>query len=114
MLKCSRFAAVVEPACRQAGWQTRTTYHLADLNRQLIMYYAYVIRSISKVYTYVGISNNPQRRIAQHNTGYSKTTKPYRPFEVILIEEFPDRELARKREKYLKSGFGKEYLKMIR
>ena len=49
----------------------------------------------------------------QHQTGKNKTTKPYRPFELILIEEYKTREEARKREKYLKSGIGKEFLKAI-
>jgi putative endonuclease len=77
------------------------------------MYFVYAIKSEIRTYIYVGISDNPSRRIQQHNKGYEKTTKPYRPFKLILIEEFPDRTSARKREKYLKSGIGKEYLKSI-
>jgi hypothetical protein len=42
-----------------------------------------------------------------------KTTKPYVPFRKILIEEYRNRKEARMREKYLKSGCGKEYLKSI-
>ncbi len=49
----------------------------------------------------------------QHNKGYNKTTKPYKPFNIILIEQFVDRVMARQREKYLKSGIGREYLKKI-
>ncbi len=75
------------------------------------MYYVYAIKSFYRNYIYVGISDNPKRRIEQHNKGYNKTTKPYLPFNILLIEQFDNRKIARKREKYLKSGCGKEFLK---
>ena len=77
------------------------------------MYYVYALKSLKKFYIYVGISDNPRRRINQHNKGYNKTTRAYKPFKVILIEKFCSRIEARKREKYLKSGSGKEFLKKI-
>ena len=78
-----------------------------------MMYYVYAIRSKNKNYNYVGITNDIERRLKEHNLGYSRTTKSYRPFEVILTEKYPNRKEARIREKYLKSGFGKEYIKSI-
>ena len=77
------------------------------------MYYVYAISSLNRSYIYVGISNDPERRIQQHNKGYNKTTKPYKPFKTILIELFPNRIEARQREKYLKSGIGKGYLNSL-
>ena len=59
------------------------------------------------------MSDNPERRVEQHNRGYNKTTRPYKPFMTILIDSFSTRKEAREREKYLKSGFGKEYLKTL-
>jgi putative endonuclease len=44
----------------------------------------------------------------EHHNGYNKSTKPYRPFKLILTEKFETRSAARTREKYLKSGSGKE------
>jgi putative endonuclease len=75
------------------------------------MYFVYVISSINRNYTYVGLTNNPDRRINQHNKGYNRTTKAYKPFEVILVEDFPSRSSAREREKFLKSGIGREFIK---
>ena len=49
----------------------------------------------------------------EHNLGYNKTTKPYKPFMLLYKEECEDRIKARKREKYLKSGIGKEFLRKI-
>ena len=77
------------------------------------MYYVYVISSKTRKYIYVGITNNLSRRIAEHNSGYNKTTRTYRPFKLILSEEFTTRTTAREREKYLKSGIGKEFLKRL-
>ena len=45
--------------------------------------------------------------------GQNRSTKAYKPFELILKEEFPTRDEARQREKYLKSGIGKEFLKKL-
>ena len=77
------------------------------------MYFVYVISSKVKNYIYVGLTNNVERRLDEHNNGYNKTTKPYKPFELILVEKYETRVEARSREKYLKSGFGKEYLKNL-
>ena len=86
-----------------AGRQARTTK----------MYYVYAIKSVSKNYIYVGLTNNPERRIKQHNSGKERTTRPYFPFMTLIIESYPTRIEARKREKYLKSGIGKEFLKSL-
>ena len=79
-----------------------------------VLYYVYAISSLQRNYIYVGISNNPERRIMQHNKGYERTTKPYRPYKVLIIETYPDRPAAREREKYLKTTTGKRFLKKVR
>jgi putative endonuclease len=76
-------------------------------------YFVYAISSEVRNYIYVGMTNNLERRISDHNYGYNKTTKPYIPFKVIYTEEFDSRIVARQKEKYLKSGVGKEFLKSL-
>ncbi|MTI20773.1 GIY-YIG nuclease family protein [Fulvivirga sp. RKSG066] len=78
------------------------------------MYKTYAIDSISRNYLYVGISNNVERRLTEHNSGKNKTTRPYKPFILIYTKEFETRIEARAHEKYLKSGSGKEFLKKLR
>ena len=78
------------------------------------MFFVYGIRSRVRNYIYVGLTNNFDQRLVRHNRGQNKTTKPYAPFDVILIESFTSRAEARKREKYLKSGIGKEYLRDLK
>ncbi len=77
------------------------------------MFTVYAIKSLNKNYIYVGLTNDIERRLNEHNNGNNKTTKPYRPFVLIYSEEVNTRIEARKREKYLKSGIGKEFLKKL-
>ncbi len=74
----------------------------------------YALASLEKEYIYVGLSLNVERRINEHQRGKEPTTRAYRPFEVLVVEVLPDRKEARRREKFLKSGAGKELLKEIR
>ncbi len=76
-------------------------------------YYVYAIKSEIRNYIYVGMSNNVERRYKEHNAGKEFTTRRYKPFKIILIESYRTRMRARQREKYLKSGVGKEYLKNV-
>ena len=78
------------------------------------IYYVYAISSLARNYIYVGITNNLDRRIGDHNKGYNRTTKPYLPFKIIYTEEFNSRAEARRKEVYLKSGCGKEFLRSLR
>ena len=78
-----------------------------------MVYYLYAISSEKRKYIYVGISDNPDRRIAQHNKGKEKTTKPYLPFKTIVVEKYKSRKEARNREKYLKSGIGKDFCERL-
>ena len=77
------------------------------------MYYVYAIRSLVRVYIYVGLTDNVERRIVQHNKGQNRSTKAYKPFKLIYSQVFNTRIEARKREIYLKSGIGKEFLKAL-
>lgn len=78
------------------------------------MYYVYAIASRKRTYIYVGFTNNLERRLFQHNNGYERTTKPYAPFEITYFERCNIRLEARKREKYWKSGIGRERLKEMK
>ncbi len=77
------------------------------------MYYVYAIKSIKDKRIYVGLSSNIERRIIEHNSGYVFSTKGFRPWKLIYKEHAINRKEARIKEKYYKSGFGKELLKSI-
>lgn len=79
-----------------------------------MVYYVYVIYSLERgLRFYVGITNNLERRLLEHNTGKTKSTKGYKPWLLLFSETHPSRMEARLREKYLKGGSGKEYIKKI-
>ena len=77
------------------------------------MYFVYAIKSKKRNYIYVGLTNNIQRRFSDHNKGYNRTTKPYRPFKLIYLETFDTRIEARQKEKYLKTTTGKRFLRSL-
>lgn len=60
---------------------------------------------------YIGITADVERRLKQHNSGKNLSTKYRTPFDLIYCEKAEDRVEARKREKYFKSGIGREWIK---
>lgn len=77
------------------------------------MNYVYILISKRDVKRYIGLTNNLKRRLNLHNSGKVQATKNRKPFELIYYEEFEDRINAAKREKFLKSGKGREFLNSI-
>jgi putative endonuclease len=67
--------------------------------------FVYVLRSTSADRLNIGSSAKPDARLKSHNFGRVCSTKAWRPWERVLLEEYPDRATAEKRERYLKSGW---------
>ena len=74
----------------------------------------YVIKDEVGGGIYVGITNNLERRLKEHNAGYQGYTKRFKAIVLIYTEDCVDYKEARKREKYFKSGCGREFLKNIK
>ena len=75
------------------------------------MYYVYVIQSKNDKQFYTGFTRDLQNRFREHNSGGVPSTKKRGPFELIYYEASLNKQDALAREKYLKSGMGKRYLK---
>ena len=59
---------------------------------------------------YIGSTRDMDKRLEAHKMGRVKTTKGRRPVQLIYIEEFESYKEAHKRELYLKSGTGRDWL----
>lgn len=75
------------------------------------MFYAYVLRSEKNGRNYYGSTNNLKRRLYEHNLGHTKSLEYIRPLKLIYYEEFRTLIEARRREKFFKSGKGREFIK---
>ena len=70
----------------------------------------YVLRSQTNGRRYVGISANLAQRLIEHQKSGSTVAKQLGPFALLHTEEYPNYVQARVREKFLKSGQGREWL----
>ncbi len=80
------------PAGRQVAWS------------RIMKYYVYVLENNSGRH-YIGISSNIEKRLEYHNSGRVRSTKPFRPWQIIFKEVFDNRIEARKKEVKLKNNF---------
>ncbi len=77
-------------------------------------YYVYILISeIRKNWSYVGQTDNLERRINEHNKGKVKSTKGMCPLKIVHTESYLSRDKSLMRENYLKSGSGREEKKKI-
>ncbi|WP_299244405.1 GIY-YIG nuclease family protein [uncultured Aquimarina sp.] len=75
------------------------------------MYYVYVLYSVDYDKYYIGMTDNLERRLFEHNLGKTQSTKAFKPWKIVLKEVFETRQEARIREKYLKSAAGRRWRK---
>ena len=71
----------------------------------------YILRSLKDKKFYIGSTNNLTRRIEEHNVGRVRSTKNRIPFILIYWEGCLNKKEAIIREKYLKTAWGKRYVK---
>ena len=77
------------------------------------MFYCYVLRSNKTGRRYVGSCEDLDERVRRHNAGESKATKHGTPWILIQAEEFQTRSEAAQRERYYKTGQGRDELNRI-
>lgn len=74
-------------------------------------FYVYVLLSLQDSKFYVGLTTDLRKRLQEHARGEVKSTVNRRPLKLIHYEYFIDKGDAEAREKFLKSGFGREQLR---
>ena len=75
------------------------------------MFYVYFLKSLKNNDLYVGSTENLKKRLLSHNTDKVKSTKYYKPWELLDYEIYNSRGEAVKREIFLKTGQQKEILR---
>lgn len=75
------------------------------------LYSVYVIKSLTSGLLYVGMAQDVENRLSEHNSGRSKFTSGHRPWVLVYSEEVGSTQEARKKEKYYKSTAGKNFLR---
>ncbi len=74
------------------------------------MYYAYALKSKKDNRFYFGHTKNLENRLLEHNKGKNKYTRHRGPWKLVYFETYSTRSIAMNREKFFKTGKGKEYL----
>jgi putative endonuclease len=75
------------------------------------MYYVYILLNERNTKTYTGVADDVNKRLAEHNAGRVKSSRPYRPYKIIHAESFETLKEARQKEKFYKSTTGRRKLK---
>lgn len=75
------------------------------------MYYIYVLISSKDGNMYTGYTNNLKRRFEEHQKGLVQSTKRRLPMELVYFEGCLNQQDATNREKYLKTTYGKRYIR---
>ena len=83
----------------------------SELSLRGKLFYTYVLTSKKDDNYYVGSCDDINARLREHNIGRVQSTKHRRPLKIIYYEACLSRGSARKRENYLKTSWGKRYLK---
>jgi len=78
-----------------------------------MFHYVYVLLSKKDKELYIGFTDNFKRRLMEHNKGNNESTKNRQPLELIYSECYKNKKDAMQREKYLKTGWGRNYLRKI-
>lgn len=73
-------------------------------------FYVYILYNPPNNFIYVGYSEDIKQRIKEHNSGKVKSTKHYKPLDLIFYEAYKNMKDAKRREKYLKTNKGKTAL----
>ena len=76
-----------------------------------MFYFTYVLYSIKDGKFYIGHATDLKNRVKEHQQGVVSSTRPRRPLKLVYFEACLDLNLAVKREKCFKTGFGRRFLK---
>ncbi len=78
------------------------------------MHYVYILHSVGSNRYYVGSTSDYLKRLDQHNAGLTRSTKAYKPYALVHLENYTEKSEALKREKQIKRyKGGNEFKKLV-
>lgn len=77
------------------------------------MHIVYVLQSMKDNNLYIGCTKDLKERVKLHNSGKVFSTKVRKPLKLIYAEVYQSQKDAFQREKFLKTGWGRNYLKRV-
>ena len=75
------------------------------------MFYTYILQSNKDKQFYTGYTDDLQKRVKEHGDGKVASTKNRLPLKLVYYEACANQQDATHREKYLKTSWGKRYVK---
>ena len=75
-----------------------------------MFYFVYILKSLNDGKLYIGYTNNLRRRIIEHNKQENLSTKSRTPFQLVYYEAHRNKIDAENREKFFKTGWGRQYI----
>ena len=78
-----------------------------------MFHFVYILRSVKDGGFYIGYTNDLKRRVMEHNRGENFSTNPRKPFELIYFEAYRNKLDAQNREKFFKSGWGRQHVQKV-
>ncbi len=76
-------------------------------------FFTYIIYSISKDKYYVGYTQDMETRVAKHNNGATRSTRPGRPWTLVYSEKYTEKSTAIKREIEIKNMKSRKYIEQL-
>jgi len=77
------------------------------------MFYVYILQSKKDGELYTGCTNDLKKRFREHNNGLVFSTKLKKPHKIIHYEAFLNKKDAFMREKWLKTGWGRNQIRTM-
>jgi len=75
--------------------------------------FVYFIKSISSNGYYIGSSENPEKRLSEHNNGHTPSTRNKGPWKLVFTQSYPSLAEAKKIEYRLKKLKRRDYIEQI-
>ena len=93
--------------------QRRARSRFAEKRQFHKMFYTYILKSQLNKRTYTGSTSDINRRLGEHNRGKVRSSKAYKPYDILQVEEFQTEKEAKKREAFFKTSSGRKEIKEI-